>query len=533
MTPLYAYSLLPVAAISLLLLFTLLLRVRDHIGVAAYCASVFVWSSALLLSYFPALGSLGSRAAAVGTFVAASYVHATYDFTEIKRHGLVIAAYAVAAALTVVGFFVPGVLYDPVSLSAGPFFWPGMALAVAASVMPLYDLWQERKRANRSRRRAVTLFAVAGVLGYVGAWMNALMLSQGVALPYGMFTVLASLLLLGAVVQDVMPPTDRRLMERSLAYSAVTAFLSAGFLVGVYWLVEDQQFLGGYRLGALFLIFLAAWAFDPVRQEILEFVGRRIEPERVHATDLARKLGVQEERTAQAERLAELGQFTSAIAHEIRNPLGVLAAHLTLLERQHDVDDETIDEMRAQIDRASHFVDDLLAYGRPKPLLMRKIVVADVIELARSHAVMALAEDVGGIAWHIHADRRVRIEADQTQLHQVLVVLFQNAMLADGTRAISVHATNDSGAVTIEVVDDGPGVPDAIVDRLFEPFVTSRKRESNRSGTGLGLAIARGIVERHEGSIGHDRPAEGGARFRVVLPARQPLLAASNSAMEA
>lgn len=520
MNPLYAYSLLPVVAISLLLFFTLVLRVRRHWGLAMYCGATFVWASALLVSYFPALGEIGSRAAAVGAFVAATYVHAAYDFTAVRRTWLVVVAYLVAASLTIVGFFVPGVLYNPVTLQAGPFFWPGMALAIAASVLPLYDVVAELREAEEPRRRSLSWFLAAGVVGYIGAWGNALMLSNGVALPYGMLAVLASLLMLGAVVQQVMPATDRRLMERSIAYSAVTAFLSAGFLLGVYWFVEDQELLRGYRLGALFLIFLAAWAFDPIRQQVMEIVGPRLEPERAHAADLARELVRQEERTAHAERLAELGQFTSAIAHEIRNPLGVLAAHIKVLERRDDVPSSTLDEMRAQIDRASHFVDDLLAYGRPSPLEVRELQFAHLVTLAASTTRQALDRDSDEIEF-VEAGPAARVEADQAQMLQVLIVLYENAVLA-GARRIETSWSVGRATLTATIVDDGNGVPDAVADRLFQPFVTSRKRD-DRPGTGLGLAIARGIVERHGGTLDvAEQPREQtGAIFQLSLPTHQ------------
>lgn len=526
MSPLYAYSLLPVAAVALLLFFTLVLRVRGHRGLAAYCGSVFVWAAFLLLSYFPGLSEIGSRAAAIGSFVAASYLHAAYDFTRHVRYWLVAVAYAVAIVLTIVGFFIPGVLYDPVTLSAGPFFWPGMALAILSATLPLYDLWVAFREASGERRRSIAMFGAAGLIGYVGAWGNALMLSQGIALPYGMFAVLASLLLLIAVVQNALPRTDRRLMERSLAYSAVTAFLAAGFLLGVYWLVEEEQFITQYRLGALFLVFLAAWAFDPVRQEIQEFIGRRLEPDKAPASELARELGEQEVRTAQAERLAQLGQFTSAIAHEIRNPLGVLTAHLRILERDEHVGATTVEEMRRQIQRASHFVDDLLAYGRPEPLSVRDVPVADIVDLARGTALTGLKNAGTDVGWELRISKHVRIEADQRQLLQVFVILFENALLAEDVGRITIDGSTDGDHARITVSDDGPGVPEAIVDRLFEPFVTSRKRDAPRSGTGLGLAIARGIVERHHGSLEH-LPEQPGAVFELRMPRHQPTLAAA------
>jgi signal transduction histidine kinase len=78
--------------------------------------------------------------------------------------------------------------------------------------------------------------------------------------------------------------------------------------------------------------------------------------------------------------------------------------------------------------------------------------------------------------------------------------------------------------VRVVVEDNGPGIPDSIRERLFQPFVTGRGRESARPGTGLGLAIARGIAERHHGKLSAGRSELGGARFELELPRSQPVL---------
>ncbi|MEL7370107.1 MAG: ATP-binding protein, partial [Myxococcota bacterium] len=81
-----------------------------------------------------------------------------------------------------------------------------------------------------------------------------------------------------------------------------------------------------------------------------------------------------------------------------------------------------------------------------------------------------------------------------------------------------------SAGATVDLTDDGPGVPTALTDTLFEPFVTGRPRSGPHPGTGLGLAIARRIVERHHGRLEY-RPAPTGAHFSMWLPVRQPMLA--------
>src|SRR5262249_9223061 len=90
------------------------------------------------------------------------------------------------------------------------------------------------------------------------------------------------------------------------------------------------------------------------------------------------------------------------------------------------------------------------------------------------------------------------------------------------TLRIRIAAVENGARLTIE--DSGPGIPDAIADRLFQPFVTSRPRDGKRKGTGLGLAIARSIVERHHGKLSAAKSTLGGAELEVIVPRAQPML---------
>ncbi len=537
MTPLYAYSLIPVICVALLLFFTSAFRGRRARGLAAYCLATAGWSATLLLTYFPRVAWLGQSLAASGTFVVASYLHAAYDFTEQRSYKLVWLAYAVAGVITAAGAAFPGVLYDPVDLSAGPFFWESMVAAMLAAAVPMYTLFAAWQRADSAAQRGQLLGLLsAGGLGYAGAWVNAYLLAHGTIVPYGIFAVLGSLLVLTGVVQARQRARDRRLMERSLLYAAMTAVLSAGFLFGVLTLMSQsaQPLVTQYRYGALFLLVMAALAFEPLRQHFQEFVGRRLARDQADAGQLADALAAQERRADQAERLAELGTFTSAIAHEVRNPLGVLAACVRVLQYE-DVDQETVDEMRQQIERASEFLDELLAYGRPRELELRMVDLADLVELAASSARQALEDIAVGVEFDIELDGvKTVVEADQSQLSQVFVILFENALLAlESTDRPRVRVTGTGerdGQVGLVIEDNGPGIPAELHGTLFEPFVTGRKRDGKRTGTGLGLAIARRIVERHGGSLSAGRSdALGGARFDVVVPRHQHVLAAATA----
>jgi signal transduction histidine kinase len=533
-SPLYAYSLVPVLAVAFLLFFTGALRGRNARGLAMYCLAVGLWSAMLLCIYFPATVHIGQRLAASGAFIAAGFLHAAYEVTGQKRYGLVWVAYLVAAAITVTGVLQPGALYDPSTLKAGPFFAPAMALAIITATVPFGQLARAYRYASPERQAELRALFISGILGYTGGMSNTLLLSRGVALPFGIFLVLGSLFVIANVIRAHEPPSERRLLERSLLYSALAAFLSAGFLFGVLSLMSaaSEPLLTQYKLGAFVLLCMAAIAFEPVRQQIQEYLGRRFFKGRAPSADLARELAIQEAKADHAGRLAEIGTFATAVAHEVRNPLGVLAAHLSLLERQ-GARGETVTTMREQITRATRFVDDLLRYGRPRPLELRMTDLCATADLALSTARQALG--AGAPQVDVHRDYPSPpplIEADQAQLSQVLIVLMDNALRALSdvpVRKLSISIRSSGGVAQISVDDSGPGIPPEVAGRLFQPFVTGRKRDGPNVGTGLGLAIARTIVERHSGRLTTAPSALAGARFEIELPTTQAVLAAAVS----
>jgi signal transduction histidine kinase len=533
MSFLYPYSLLPVLSVATLLFFTSVRQGRRALGLALYCLSIMLWSGMLALIWIPSLALIGERFAAIGSLISATYLHAAYDVMRLRSHRLVWFAYACAVMLTLAGVFSPGLLYGPMAQTRGPFFWPAMGLAIMAAMVPLAQLYRAYRIAPPADRGSLRRLGLAGALCYAGGMGNAVLLAHGRPLPWGMLLVLASLLVLANVMREYEPPAEKKLLERSLLYSAVAAFLSAGFLFGVMWLLGGTDpLLTQFRLGALLLLFLAALAFEPIRMQLQELIAGSVVKDRAPAAHVARALERQEEIAEHAQRLAEIGALASAVAHEVRNPLGVLSAHLKLLARSGTAKD-TVADMQEQIDRAARFIDDLLTYGRPRALELRLLDVVATVQLALSTARQGLGFDAGDVATEVIPEApELLIEADQAQLSQVLVILLDNAFLAvagASEKRIHVHATASGDRVEIAIEDSGTGVPPEIVERLFQPFVTSRKREGPRPGTGLGLAIARGIVERHHGSITAARSQSlGGACFRLSLPKVQPVLASTD-----
>ena len=187
---------------------------------------------------------------------------------------------------------------------------------------------------------------------------------------------------------------------------------------------------------------------------------------------------------------------------------------------------KTVAALRTQIDRASHFTNDLLAYGRPQPLEPRTVDVGALAQLAASNAQQGFDTAVTATV-EVTVEDELTVEADQHQLLQALLALLDNALLAVADRAggrikVTVQRRDDGAQIIVE--DNGPGIPDALCTTLFEPFVTGRPRAGPRPGTGLGLSIVRRIAERHGGSVIADRSPLTGARFTMTLPSRPPAL---------
>jgi signal transduction histidine kinase len=320
----------------------------------------------------------------------------------------------------------------------------------------------------------------------------------------------------------------RELVAQGIAYAWLTAALSAVGLTFFYALVPHLAPDGGRSvLWIAFILLFAALPLDPFRMLVVERLGRALFKNPIGVRDLADQVERTEVRADQAERLAEIGRLASAVAHEIRNPLGIIAAQAKLLERA-GASPASVAALRAQVDRAKHFLDDLLRYSKPRPLEIQHVDVAPALELVANNVRLLL----GSIAPRIEVDApgTLSVEADRGAFQDVATVLVHNAAIAVrrcANPSVVVRAKREGGSVVVTVEDNGPGVSKEIEPRLFEPFVTGRGRDAEHPGTGLGLAIAARWVERHGGGVRHERPERGGARFVVRWPERPWLAIAS------
>ncbi len=235
------------------------------------------------------------------------------------------------------------------------------------------------------------------------------------------------------------------------------------------------------------------------------------------------ELTTAQEQLVRSARLAAVGRLSAGVAHEIGNPLAAIRGLLDLMELGDlgpDEEREFIARIQRETERIHRTIRDLLDFSRGEP--------GDHVDRVESSA--DLGEVVSDTVKLVDRQTRFRdidltlrlddglprVKGDHERLRQLMLNLLFNAADALGGRGrVEVRAENGAGAVLLTIEDDGPGIDEAILDQVFDPFVTTKPAGQ---GTGLGLAVCYTIVERLGGSIEAGNRAAGGAVFEVTLP---------------
>ncbi|MCW5830799.1 MAG: hypothetical protein KIT79_15965 [Deltaproteobacteria bacterium] len=221
----------------------------------------------------------------------------------------------------------------------------------------------------------------------------------------------------------------------------------------------------------------------------------------------------------QQERLAEIGMFSSVIAHEFKNPLGVIKGAVEVVMDDSDpaTRTEMLGHVRQEVIRLDRMVRTLLDYSKPQKLELEPVTVGDVIDEVLVFFDPPREKKVQ-IRFHSADAGPHRVRADVEKLKQVLLNLLSNAVeAAPPESSVQFILRRDRETAAIDVIDQGAGIPEDVQAKLFQPFHTTKAK-----GTGLGLAISRRIVEAHGGTLTFvTRPGEG-TTFTVRLPAEDP-----------
>jgi len=238
-----------------------------------------------------------------------------------------------------------------------------------------------------------------------------------------------------------------------------------------------------------------------------------------------RQLRTVQAEARRSERLAALGQLSAGLAHEIRNPLGVIRGSAEMLNRKLEASNPVASELAgyisAEVDRVSLMVGRFLDFARPLHAETSPQAVPELVD----RALKSVAEQWRGAEVRVEHEYQNDLplaQLDDSLCEQAFVNLIQNAYEAMGNdggtlRAqISKATRNDRPGVEIRLADTGPGIPAELREQIFNPFVTTKK-----TGTGLGLSIVSKILDEHRGSIRLESAPNEGACFVIFLPAEE------------
>ena len=303
-----------------------------------------------------------------------------------------------------------------------------------------------------------------------------------------------------------------------------TLIASAAYCSYLYPAMQEYEITPeaiGYLGLRIMFFFLAAMVVNRFsRQSQHQTQLYRELAERLAETN--RRLEQAQAEARRSERLAALGQLSAGLAHEIRNPLGVIKGSAEMLIQKLQASDELSRELAGyistEVNRLSALVTEFLDFARP---LRAQLQPGDLT------AVLERALEIVAYRWK---GKPVRVERDYTSglppvpldeslCEQAFLNLVQNAYEAmedhGGTLRVEARlATHDDrNGVQLVLADTGPGIPAALREEIFNPFVTTKK-----SGVGLGLSIVSKIVDGHHGSIRVENAPRGGAVFTLFFP---------------
>jgi signal transduction histidine kinase len=231
-----------------------------------------------------------------------------------------------------------------------------------------------------------------------------------------------------------------------------------------------------------------------------------------------------------AAELAEVDRMRrdliANVSHELRTPIGALQAVLeNLIDGVDAPDQKTLRTMLDQVQRLGALVAQLLDLSRLEsgaiPLESRRFEVKELLDKAATEVRLRSPSVELNVSV---SPEGLELEADPERVHQVVANLLDNAVRhSPATGRVEVAASGNGSQIRIEVADEGPGIPDEEVSRVFERFYRSdTARSSQDGGSGLGLAIARWIIDLHGGEIRAERREPSGCRMVVELPAGAP-----------
>ncbi|MGD0569006.1 MAG: ATP-binding protein [Candidatus Sulfotelmatobacter sp.] len=311
-----------------------------------------------------------------------------------------------------------------------------------------------------------------------------------------------------------------------------TALASGAYCSYLYPALQDYEMTReGYGILAIRILFFFLAAMV-VNRFVVEN-RRQIKLYQELAETLAetnRRLEQAQEQARRSERLAALGQMSAGLAHEIRNPLGVIKGSAEMLHQKlgetNPLASELAGYISSETNRLSALVTRFLDFARPLQAELRPQEITPVLERALRSVALSLQgkDEVVRVERQYEANLPL-IPLDESLCEQAFVNLIQNAYDAMGSGGgilrVTAARANSAGrdGVEVRIEDTGPGIPAELREQIFNPFVTTKK-----TGVGLGLSIVSRIIDGHHGTIrveSDGASGQHGGRFVVFFPASE------------
>ncbi len=297
-------------------------------------------------------------------------------------------------------------------------------------------------------------------------------------------------------------------------FKNIRFYNNTGAVLGVLEIIQDMtpQYRNSIRAQHIMLAAFLISTF--VLFFLLNFAARRAERNLSRRIEESRRL---EEQLHQSEKLASMGRMVASIAHEIRNPLGIIRSTSEFLIRRHKSEDGTTQAMLTAIYdescRLGSTVNDFLDYARPREPKKENVSVISLMQ--KAEAFLGPGFEHQGVSIRVDLPQDIILQGDPDLLYRAFYNILANAQQAmQGPGEIFLHAASgQEGGTKLVFCDTGPGFSEEALKKAVDPFFTTKD-----NGTGLGLPIVRSIIESHGGTLSLSNNPEGGACITISFP---------------
>lgn len=283
-----------------------------------------------------------------------------------------------------------------------------------------------------------------------------------------------------------------------LTLTIVSMIVVISMIHSIYFDDQETFSLENFMIGIVALLAVFVVLIVTINKNLTRLVQMRTEELEEQKNNLENLVEEKTHELLKQERLSAIGELSGRLAHDLRNPLSVMKMSVDLLSQEHSdrkISDpdvlKRIELIDKSIDRISHQIDDVLGYVRNSPLKLSTLSVHELIKnsIEKINVPSNVEITISG--------KDMPVCCDPIKIDAVFINLIVNAIQAmpdGGNIVINVSEKKDN--VKIEFTDSGEGIPEHMIDKIFEPLFTTKQK-----GTGLGLSSCKNIVEQHEGII--------------------------------